>query len=102
MRKEEFKKWLDGKIKDKPIRDCLCKCSRVERVLGADLDVAFAHDKGVNLMCQLQYTIDDERANKPYNPDFGFKEGSAIRFRFTDLRYAVNKYFTFCKESINE
>ena len=98
MRKEEFRNWMDGKIKARPISDCLSRCSRVERVLGVDLDDAYAQDQGEGVLSKLQYTIADERANKPYNPEFGFKEGACIRFRYTDLRSAVKKYFAFCSE----
>ncbi len=98
MRKEEFSAWMEGKIKSKPISDCLSRCRKVEVTLNVDLDEEYKKDKGNELISRLQYSPADERAKKPANPAFGFKEGASIRFRFTDLRSAVNRYFKFCDE----
>lgn len=99
MRKEEFKEWLSVKIKKKPASDCMSRCKSVEIALQVDLDAEFARDKGKQLLGKMQYSIADERANKPAPEEFHFKDNANIRYRMTNLRSAVNKYFEFCKEN---
>ena len=63
------------------------------------MDEEFAIDKGKRLMGKMQYSIADERANKDAPAEFHFKDNANIRYRMTNLRSAVNKYFEFCKET---
>lgn len=99
MRKDEFKEWLSTRIKKKPISDCMSRCKTVEQALQIDLDEEFSYDKGKRLIDKMQYSISDERANKEAPVEFHFKENANIRFRMTDLRSAVNRYFEFCKDN---
>ena len=46
MRKEDFRQWLDGKIKKKPISDCISRCTTVEYALKVDLDEEYRKDNG--------------------------------------------------------
>lgn len=99
MRKDDFKEWLSTKIKKKPASDCMSRCKTVEQALQIDLDEEFSYDKGKRLMSKMQYTIADERAKKEAPTEFHFRENANIRFRMTDLRSAVNRYFDFCKDT---
>lgn len=99
MRKDAFKAWLSVRIKEKPVSDCMSRCKIVETALQIDLDSEYINDKGKNLLEKMQYTIADERAKKEAPAGFHFKENANIRFRMTDLRSAVNRYFKFCEEN---
>lgn len=99
MRKNEFREWLDGKIKNRPIGDCISRCNSVEKKLGVDLDEEYRKDQGASLFQRMQYTIKDERAGSAAPEGFDFKSGVNIRFRMTDLRSAVKRYFIFCAEN---
>ena len=99
MRKDDFKEWLLVRVKKKPASDCVSRCKTVETALEIDLDEEFAIDKGKRLMGKMQYSIADERANKDAPAEFHFKDNANIRYRITNLRSAVNKYFEFCKET---
>lgn len=99
MRKDDFKEWLLVRVKKKPASDCVSRCKTVETALEIDLDEEFAIDKGKRLMGKMQYSIADERANKDAPAEFHFKDNANIRYRMTNLRSAVNKYFEFCKET---
>ena len=44
MRKEDFRQWLDGKIKKKPISDCISRCTTVEYALKVDIDEEYRKD----------------------------------------------------------
>ena len=90
MRKDEFRVWLSARIKDKPVSDCMSRCKIVESSLQIDLDNEYSNDKGKTLLGKMQYTAP---------AGFHFKENANIRFRMTDLRSAVNRYFKFCEES---
>lgn len=98
MRKEDFKEWLSAKIKKKPASDCVSRCRTVEKVLVVDLDEEYARDRGTGVLSRMQYSIEDERSAKQPPADFHFKDNANIRYRMTNLRSAVNKYFEFCKE----
>ena len=100
MRKEDFKDWLSTRIKKKPISDCMSRCKAVEMAFQIDLDTEYAFDKGQRLLGKMQYSIADERARKEAPAEFHFKDNANIRYRMTNLRSAVNKYFEFCKETI--
>ena len=100
MRKDEFKKWLLVRIKQKPANDYVSRCKTVETSLQVDLDEEFAIDKGKLLLSKMQYSVEDERANKEAPEGFHFKENAHIRFRMSNLRSAVNIYFDFCEETI--
>ena len=99
MRKDDFKEWLLVRVKKKPASDCVSRCKTVETALEIDLDEEFAIDKGKRLMGKMQYSIADERADKDAPAEFHFKDNANIRYRMTNLRSAVNKYFEFCKET---
>lgn len=99
MRREEFREWLSAKIKRKPVSDCMSRCKIVEFSLQVDLDTEYSNDKGKNLLEKMQYSAADEREKKEAPAGFQFKENANVRFRMTDLRSAVNKYFKFCEES---
>lgn len=98
MRKQEFRAWLLQRIKAKPASDCLSRCSAVEEALGIDLDREFAKDEGKSVVSTISYSKKDADNRLPIPAGFTFKEGSNPVQRMTDLRSAVRKYFTFCKE----
>jgi hypothetical protein len=97
MRKEEFKEWLADRVNKKPASDCVSRCKKVELALKVDLDAEFTRDSGKQLLSRMQYSVADERANKEAPTGFNFKENANIRFRLTNLRSAVNRYFEFCQ-----
>lgn len=99
MRRDDFKEWLLARVNKKPASDCVSRCKTVETALEIDLDEEFSIDKGKRLMGKMQYSIADERANKEAPDEFHFKDNANIRYRMTNLRSAVNKYFEFCKET---
>lgn len=99
MRKAEFKEWLSVRIKKKPASDCMSRCKAVENAFQIDLDVEYSNDRGNSLLNKMQYSIADERAKKEPPVEFHFKDNANIRYRLTNLRSAVNKYFEFCKEN---
>lgn len=100
MRKDDFKEWLLVRIKKKSASDCMSRCKAVENALQIDLDEEYAYDKGKRLLSRMFYSISDERNNKEIPVEFHFKDNSNVRFRLTNLRSAVNRYFEFCKEEI--
>ena len=53
MRKEDFRQWLDGKIKKKPISDCISRCTTVEYALKVDLDEEYRKDNGQAVIAKL-------------------------------------------------
>ena len=99
MRKDDFKEWLLVRIKEKPTSDCVSRCKAVENALQVDLDEEFVFDKGKRLLSKMQYSVADERAKKESPSEFHFKDDANVRFRMTNLRSAVNRYFEFCKET---
>lgn len=99
MRKEDFQEWLSTRIKKKPTLDCMSRCKSVETALQIDLDAEYAFDKGKRVLSQMQYSIADEREKKDAPAGFHFKDNANVRYRMTNLRSAVNKYFEFCKEN---
>lgn len=102
MRKDDFKGWLLKRVKKKPASDCVSRCKAVETALQVDLDNEFVFDEGNRLLSKMQYSIADERAGKEAPIEFHFKDNANIRYRMANLRSAVNKYFEFCKEMIEE
>lgn len=101
MKTEEFKSWLQSiPMNPLPVKDCISRCRKVEAALSVDLDEEYEKDRGENVIVSLTYTIEDERNHKTVPENFKFKEGSNIRFRFTDLRSATKKYFSFCEKNI--
>lgn len=100
MRKDDFKEWLLSRLNKKPASDCVSRCKTVETALQVDLDEEFSFDKGKSLLSKMQYSVTDERNNKEAPAEFHFKDNANIRYRMTNLRSAVNKYFEFCKETI--
>lgn len=38
MKKQEYRAWLEGRMKPASIKDRLSRCARVEEALGVDLD----------------------------------------------------------------
>lgn len=97
MRKEDFRQWLDGKIKKKPISDCISRCTTIEYALKVDLDEEYSRDNGQAVIAKLSYNERDAKANLPVPQEFNFKEGCNVVQRLTDLRSSVNRYFDFCK-----
>lgn len=63
MRKEDFRQWLDGKIKKKPISDCISRCTTVEYALKVDLDEEYRKDNGQAVIAKLSYNARDAKAN---------------------------------------
>lgn len=57
MRKEDFRQWLDGKIKKKPISDCISRCTTVEYALKVDLDEEYRKDNGQAVIAKLSYNV---------------------------------------------
>lgn len=102
MRIEEFEKWLKKQnLTKNAIKDCLCRCKRVEKALPIDLDDEYKKDKGESVLTLLTYTPEDTRNGKPVPGNFDFKPGTNICFRFRDLKVSTKKYFVFCRESNN-
>ena len=99
MRREEFRTWLAQTIKKKPVSDCISRCSTVEFALKTDLDNEYKTDGGKTVLDKLSYCRRDATAGNPPPKEFIFKEGANVVQRITDLRAAVNKYFTFCKDN---
>lgn len=99
MCKEDFKEWRSTRIQKKPASDCMSRCKAVETAFQIDLDAEYAYDKGKRILSKMQYTISDEREKKEAPAEFHFRDNANIRYRMADLRSAVNKYFTFCKEN---
>ena len=62
MRKEDFRQWLDGKIKKKPISDCISRCTTVEYALKVDLDEEYRKDKMQKLIFQCRKSSISKRA----------------------------------------
>ena len=102
MRKEDFKKWLSTRIKEKPTCDCASRCKAVEIAFQTDLDTEYVFDKGKRLLSKMQYSIADERKKKEAPTEFHFRDNVNIRYRMANLRSAVNKYFEFCQEDISK
>ena len=99
MKADEFKAWLQARtMKPLPVKDCISRCRKVEKALSVDLDEEYEKDCGETVILALTYTVNAERNNKAAPGDFSFKPGANIRYRFTDLRSATKKYFSFCKE----
>ena len=73
MRKEDFRQWLDGKIKKKPISDCISRCTTVEYALKVDLDEEYRKDNGQAVIAKLSYNARDAKANLPVPQEFNFK-----------------------------
>lgn len=96
MRKDEYGKFLEGKLKPKSAKDRISRCRSVEKALSVDLDEEFKKDGGAYVMRMLNYSIQDERSNKPLPDGLSFKSGANVIQRITDLRSAVKQYFVFC------
>lgn len=87
MRKVLFRNWLEkGGLRDRPVRDYLSRCSRVEAQLG-DLDAAYLQDELAGILSQL---VAD-------NADFPM-DGDRVQ-GMSSLRAAVRKYKRFCESS---
>lgn len=100
MRTKEFRSWLQSiPMNTNPIKDCISRCRKVESALAVDLDDEYIKDHGDSVILALKYTAKDEKNHKPVPEGFNFKPNANIRFRFTDLRSAANKYFLFCKNT---
>lgn len=98
MKDNEFRAWLYSiPMNPNPIKDCISRCRKVEKALAVDLDKAYKKDGGKAVIKALTYTPSDEKNNMPIPEGFKFKPDANIRFRFTDLRSATNKYFAFCR-----
>lgn len=97
MRKEDFRQWLDGKIKKKPISDYISRCTTVESALKVDLDEEYRKDRGQTVIRKLSYNARDAKFNHPVPQEFNFKAGCNVVQRLTDLRLAVNRYFDFAQ-----
>lgn len=76
MRKTEFRNWLDGKIKKRPISDCISRCHSIEKSFDVDLDEEYRKDGGSYILSRLEYTIDDERKSAPAPDGFFFQRRS--------------------------
>jgi hypothetical protein len=98
MKTDEFRAWLQSlPMNPKPMKDCISRCRKVEAALSVDLDKEYRKDRGKAVISALTYTPEDERNHKVAPESFKFKPDANIRFRFTDLRSATKKYFSFCE-----
>ena len=98
MKTDEFRTWLQAlPMNPKPMKDCISRCRKVESALSVDLDKEYRKDRGKAVIAALTYTPEDERNHKAAPESFKFKPDANVRFRFTDLRSATNKYFSFCE-----
>jgi len=97
MRDEAYRDWLHGKISSRPISDSISRCRRIEECLKLDLDIEYQKDGGRSLAELLEYSVDDERFNRPAPSGIDFVPGSNIRNGMASLRSAVKKYFEFCQ-----
>lgn len=96
MKKQEYRAWLEGRMKPASIKDRLSRCARVEEALGVDLDEEYKKDGGKRVLSLLHYTINDLRIGKGIPGGFHFKEGTNVNQRMTDMRSAAGRYFDFC------
>lgn len=94
MRKEDFRQWLEGRIKKKPISDCLSRCTTVEYALKVDLDEEYKKDKGQAVIAKLSYNARDAKANLPVPQEFKFKEGQAIESMALCILLRLHKSMT--------
>ena len=99
MRDEAYRDWLQGKISSRPISDSISRCRRIEECLKVDLDEAHHKDGGRSLVELLEYSVEDERLNRPAPSGIDFVSGSNIKNGMASLRSAVKKYFEFCQSS---
>lgn len=99
LRKEAFRAWLYGRIMQRSISDALSRCSRVENAFKLDLDAEYHTDRGRAVLNSLEYTVDDERLNRPAPPQLEFKEGANIKEGMASLRSAVRTYCNFCRST---
>lgn len=97
MRKQEYRAWLEGKMKPASIKDRLSRCNHVETALKVDLDAEYRADQGTRVLDLLKYNINDYRAKKPLPKGISFKEGANVNQRMGDLRSATAQYFAFCE-----
>ncbi len=98
MKTDEFRTWLQSlPMNPKPMKDCISRCRKVEAALSVDLDKEYRKDHGKAVISSLTYTPEDERNHKAAPESFKFKPDANVRFRFTDLRSATKKYFSFCE-----
>lgn len=97
MRKEAFRQWLEGRIKKKPISNCLSRCTTVEYALKVNLDEEYKKEKGQAIIAKLSYNARDAKANLPVPQEFKFKEGWNVVQRLTGLLSSVKRYLDFCK-----
>ena len=103
MRTNEFRSWLQSlSMNPNPIKDCISRCRKVEAALSVDLDKEYSKDFGFGVLAALTYTATDERNHKAAPASFNFKPNANIRFRFTDLRSATKKYFSFCESKTDK
>jgi hypothetical protein len=70
MRKEDFRQWLDGKIKKKPISDCISRCTTVEYALKVDLDEEYLYPLLAALSLAI-LTIPARVADHPFHAACG-------------------------------
>ena len=98
MKKEEYRKWLDGRINSHAIKDRLSRIAKIESALKVDLDKEFATDGGKRVLDMLSYTRRDANNGKEAPEYIMFKEGVDVVKRLTDLRSAVKQYFKFLSE----
>ena len=96
MRREDYTKWLAGRLNPKSVKDRISRCKSVEVALGIDLDEEYKKDFGKSVIEHLRYSRADAVANKPFPQEFSFKEGANKIQRLIDLRSAVKNYFIFC------
>lgn len=58
-RESALRAWLCGKMKQRPIGDCVSRCKRIAKSLGVNLDEAWKADRGSRILNILTYTRED-------------------------------------------
>ena len=97
MQKENFRNWLAQKRTPRAVSDCISRCLRVEKALSVDLDDEYAKDGGRRVIESLSYGKREADIGVVFPNRFGFSEGCNQVQRYTDIRSATKKYFSFCE-----
>lgn len=98
MKKEEFSCWMESRLKKNSARDCVSRCMRVEKSLEVDLDNEYKKDGGAALLYMLSTKNVSKEDLNEVSKKFGFKEGSNTKYRLSDMKSAVNRYFKYLQQ----
>lgn len=97
MKKNDFRKWLNERIKKKPIGDCISRCNAAEYALKVDFDKEYEKDLWQAAISKQSYSAREMKANIPIPKGFSFRNGCNVSQRMADLRSPVKRYFKFCQ-----